>query len=103
MKFCEKCGNILVVEGDKYYCKKCNKKFEKEKEVLKEIFEKERKKITVMGKRDIEKDLPITQIVCPNCGNKEAYWWTQQTRSADEPATLFYKCTKCNHTWRSYS
>ncbi|MGC2430674.1 MAG: hypothetical protein WA393_06530 [Nitrososphaeraceae archaeon] len=26
-----------------------------------------------------------------------------QTRSADEATTQFYRCTKCNHTWRNYS
>jgi DNA-directed RNA polymerase subunit M len=32
-----------------------------------------------------------------------AYFWTQQTRGADEPETRFFKCTKCSHTWREYA
>lgn len=45
---------------------------------------------------------PITKAECPKCHNLEAYFWEVQTRSADEPATKFMKCTKCKHTWRDY-
>jgi transcription factor S len=47
--------------------------------------------------------LPTTAIDCPKCGNKDAFWWMLQTRSADEATTQFYRCTKCGHTWRNYS
>ena len=47
--------------------------------------------------------LPTTTIECPKCGNNIASWWMLQTRSADEATTQFYRCTKCNHTWRNYS
>lgn len=54
----------------------------------------------------IEKEvniLPVTVAHCEKCGNNQAEWWTQQTRSSDEPETRFYRCTKCKHTWREYS
>jgi len=45
---------------------------------------------------------PITDAVeCPKCGNRQAFWWIVQTDSADEPSTQFFRCTKCNHTWRN--
>ena len=47
--------------------------------------------------------LPTTSADCPKCGNNLAFWWMLQTRSADEATTQFYRCTKCNHTWRNYS
>jgi DNA-directed RNA polymerase subunit M len=47
--------------------------------------------------------LPTTSIECPECKNGTAFWWMLQTRSADEATTQFYRCTKCNHTWRNYS
>jgi transcription factor S len=46
--------------------------------------------------------LPTTTIDCSRCGNDMAFWWMLQTRSADEPTTQFYRCTKCTHTWRNY-
>jgi len=41
-------------------------------------------------------------VICPSCGNDEAYFWILQTRRADEPPTRFYKCTKCGKVWREY-
>lgn len=66
---------------------------------LREIV-KSGKKIEVM--ETIETN-PKIKITCDKCGNKSAYFWTQQTRGADEPETRFFKCTKCNHTWREYA
>ncbi len=47
--------------------------------------------------------LPKTDNECQKCHNKKAYWWLEQTRSADEAPTRFYRCTKCGNTWREYS
>src|SRR5919206_417702 len=52
---------------------------------------------------DTVEALPTTSIECPQCKNNTAFWWMLQTRSADEATTQFYRCTKCNHTWRNYS
>ena len=46
---------------------------------------------------------PTINIECEKCDNNEAVWWMLQTRSADEPTTQFYRCTKCQYTWRDYS
>lgn len=40
-----------------------------------------------------------TMTVCPSCNHNEAYFLQMQIRSADEPMSIFYKCTKCNHQW----
>lgn len=86
------------------YCKVCDKyyKIESSEKIIMEEKGKKIGEIKVLGKADIEKDLPKTKIICPNCGNDEAYWWMQQTRAIDEPPTLFYRCVKCKYTWRSY-
>ena len=46
--------------------------------------------------------LPVVNIKCPKCGHGEAANWEIQTRSPDEAATQFFKCKKCNNTWREY-
>ena len=108
MEFCEKCGHVLIVEKKKKHayliCKKCGrkKKIAKEKIMISEKVVEGKKPIVVMGKDEGLSELPKTKIMCPRCENNEAHWWMQQTRAADEPPTIFYKCTKCGYSWRSY-
>ncbi|MEM7819247.1 MAG: transcription factor S [Candidatus Aenigmatarchaeota archaeon] len=103
--FCDKCHSIMVPtkKGKNIYlkCRKCGA--EKRKDIKDIKIVEERKKIK--GVTILEKDetpLPITDRVCPKCDNPKAYWWLQQTRSADEPPTQFFRCTKCKYTWREY-
>lgn len=46
----------------------------------------------------------ITTVSCENsdnpCDSTKAYYIQIQMRSADEPATVFFKCVKCGHQWR---
>lgn len=37
---------------------------------------------------------------CPECQHDRAYYEEFQTRSADEPATIFYTCANCRHKWK---
>ena len=37
---------------------------------------------------------------CRKCGSNKVISYTKQMRSADEPATVFGICSKCNHKWR---
>ncbi len=97
----------MVVEkvkgGIKLVCRKCGYKESLKKGLsLKEVKHEKKKEVIVLGKEEGIAQLPKTKIVCPKCENTEAYWWMQQTRSADEPPTIFYKCTKCGYSWRSY-
>ena len=106
MQFCEKCKAVMVNQkkGDKtvLVCRKCGHTITDYKPL--EISEKIEKKplddVIVIEKN--EEALPKTKTVCPKCGNKEAVWWLQQTRSSDEAPTLFLRCTQCKHSWREY-
>ncbi|MEM5882825.1 MAG: transcription factor S [Candidatus Aenigmatarchaeota archaeon] len=108
MEFCAKCGNLMIVEKKKrrsfLVCRKCGlrKPFKNEKIILTESSHEPSRGIVVMEKDEGIAELPKTRIICPKCENSEAYWWMQQTRAADEPPTIFYKCTKCGYSWRSY-
>ena len=106
MQFCEKCKAVLVTkkEGDKtlLICRKCGHRVRDYKpvEISETITKKPLDDVIIIEKR--EEALPKTRAVCPKCGNKEAVWWLQQTRSADEAPTLFLRCTECKHSWREY-
>ena len=54
----------------------------------------------VLGGEDAWKNVQKTSVVCESCGNKQAYFREIQTRSADEPATLFFRCTQCAKVWK---
>lgn len=103
--FCPKCGSLLMPkkEGSKVVmcCTSCKYKDKDYKEEKKREEIKEKEKIDVVEEED--DTLPITEAECPECGNKEAYFWLVQTRASDEPETKFHKCTKCKHIWRDYS
>lgn len=107
IKFCNKCGNLMTVEKKRtrsfLVCKSGHKsKFKGEKLTISEHIADQKKGIVVMGKEEGIAELPKTKIMCPKCDHMEAHWWMQQTRAADEPPTLFYRCMKCNYSWRNY-
>jgi len=101
--FCPKCGSLMKAKMEKgnviMICPRCGHTEEGEIIEIREKVEKE-KDIEII-KEDVE-TLPIVNAICPKCGNDKAYFWTVQTRAADEPETRFYRCTKCGYTWREY-
>lgn len=101
MEFCPKCGAMLVIKRKNAGCPRCD--YNSKSPVKLKTSEKleEKKQIPVLKDKDAEVHPEIEQK-CPECGNKKAYFWTMQTRSSDESETKFYKCTKCDHTWREY-
>lgn len=99
--FCEKCG-AMIVPNDKGQLKcSCGYKSKQKSLVIKEKTNNHNSKVEIVDKT-IE-TLPKTEAECPKCGHNQAFYWTAQTRSADEAETLFFKCIKCNHQWRDYS
>lgn len=37
---------------------------------------------------------------CPRCKAKDCTWYQRQTRSGDEPMTVFCTCNRCNCVWK---
>ena len=91
---------MMFPKDGKYVCPNCKEE--------KEITKKESFKTSSSSKEEtavVTEDvatLPKTRILCPKCQYTEAYFTIRQTRSADEPETMIYRCCKCNYSWREY-
>lgn len=84
-------------------CPKCGAEEAVEENIVVTRNTDEKDKIVVLGKKERNlRTTPQTKAKCPKCGNMTAYWWMVQTRSIDESATQFFRCTKCGYTWRDY-
>jgi len=97
MEFCPKCGSVIIIKK----CANCDYtaniavKIETSQIII------PKKEIAVVTEGDNEV-FPVINALCSKCKNQEAYFWTKQTRSADEAETKFFRCTKCKYTWREY-
>lgn len=101
MEFCEKCGSVILMRDDKATCAACGHKLKKMPKI--EASEKIAAKESVaVINEEADNVYPVVDIPCLKCPSKKAYFWTTQTRAADESETKFYKCVKCKHTWRKY-
>ena len=56
----------------------------------------------VLGGEEAWANVAQTDATCPKCGHKKAFFREVQTRSADEPATIFYRCENhaCANQWK---
>ena len=90
---CPKCGYVKKDLDQKTESKGSGKVF---KHTL-------HQQVTVIGKEDQVNTMPTMRVECPNCGNMLVYVWQVQTRGGDEASTQFFRCTKCNHTFREYT
>ena len=105
MEFCPKCGTLLRInkkEGKSLYSCRCGYERDIDENSRFEHFEKNNSGDEVVIIEDSNIIMPKVKEECKKWHNREAYWWMLQTRSGDEPATKFYRCTKCSYTWREY-
>ncbi|KAG0512031.1 MAG: transcription factor S [Nitrosopumilaceae archaeon] len=105
MKFCPKCEVRLKKNNSNSVlsCPKCGYAESGSKETKKNKQDEIKSEINILDENEGKETLPTIKIDCEKCGNDQAVWWMLQTRSADEPTTQFYRCIKCNHTWRNYA
>ncbi|MHA1804816.1 MAG: transcription factor S [Promethearchaeota archaeon] len=111
IQFCPKCDGLLrkqVINGKVYLECKCGYKIEakEDKENLKKRVQRKKesleKNLIIVTQEDKISIHPKVIRTCPKCGHEEAETWQEQTRSADEPSTHFFRCLKCRYTWREY-
>lgn len=103
MKFCPSC-EVKLKKGDSgLQCPKCDYVEGQETKQTKKTIQEQESQFNVLAESETMEALPTIKIECEKCGNDEAVWWMLQTRSADEPTTQFYRCSKCRYTWRNYA
>lgn len=91
--FC-KCGTLLNLggRGSQVTCKRCSST----SKVTKKLTKTEVKEYIKEKVEEIKISKNIIKQTCEKCGNNEMYFYTLQTRSADEGQTVFYEC-KCGY------
>lgn len=113
--FCNYCGSLLCLSSSQFVsrentyqsasmqmqCIQCNQRYKKSKVLNNTGFVPLRQILKAEIIRDSEQwaNASTTTERCPKCSNDKAYYLQVQTRSADEPMTNYYRCTKCTHNW----
>ena len=106
MKFCDKCGSMIIPKKENgktiFKCASCGKVSNNREQIIltektgdgkKNLVEVVDKKVDILPKIDQEGS---------KCNHGKAFFWLVQTRAGDEAETRFFKCAKCNYTWREY-
>lgn len=104
--FCKCCGNILQLgsglNGMQFSCNTCPYVFSIKKKLSTRTYPKLKEVDDVIGGAAAWENVDSIEERCPSCNHNRAYFMQIQTRSADEPMTIFYKCcnAQCGHNWR---
>ncbi|OCK96015.1 uncharacterized protein K441DRAFT_633905 [Cenococcum geophilum 1.58] len=115
--FCPACSNMLTVSTiphsddpsddhlagkNRFECRSCPYQYVLDKRYYERKMMKRKEVEDIMGGKGSWDNVDKTNVQCPNerCNNNEAFFYLLQIRSADEPMTAFYKCTKCGKQWR---
>nr|GMC70793.1 DNA-directed RNA polymerase III subunit RPC10-like [Ipomoea batatas] len=106
MEFCPTCGMLLQYElphmdrSARFYCPGCPYVCQIEPRIkIKRRQHLVKKKLDPVISIDSLETAATTKERCRNCGFDEAAFIQVQTRSADEAATIFYKCKSCKYQW----
>jgi len=115
MDFCPNCGKKLISTykniGNQVVfqliCPKCRykQKMERPPEIIPRIVERvPQDSLVVIGKREKKlRTFPTVRILCPRCKKKHFYAWMVQIKRLEESSTQFFRCTRCNYTFRQSS
>ncbi|CAD7967950.1 unnamed protein product [Amoebophrya sp. A120] len=100
--FCPSCSSLLLVDNlkSKLVCQTCPYQFVYRKKYFSKTEFVNKQVSDVLGGPEAWKDVEKMSTQCPVCMHGYAYFRQMQTRSADEPMTIFYKCEKCAHCWK---
>mmetsp|Transcript_46781 Transcript_46781/g.114014 ORF Transcript_46781/g.114014 Transcript_46781/m.114014 type:complete len:119 (-) Transcript_46781:317-673(-) len=82
-----------------FYCSTCPYSCPIHQTMSKKTLHERKAVDDILGGAKAWDNVDRTQTVCPSCNHQEAYYMQIQIRSADEPMSVFYKCTSCSHQW----
>jgi DNA-directed RNA polymerase III subunit RPC11 len=114
MKFCPRCGNLLIIEEGEvmeevndgedevavgavvFKCQTCPYQHEITHAFTNTVSTKKKEVDDVLGGDEAWKNVDRTEAICPHCRHNEAFFLQIQIRSADEPMSTFYRCCQCS-------
>ncbi|KAF7684522.1 DNA-directed RNA polymerase III subunit RPC10 [Astathelohania contejeani] len=104
MMFCSICSNLLIIEKidgqSNLSCKACPFVHKiTDTLAIKHTYTTKRVEV-IIDKADEFKYASKCEKKCSKCGYNTAAFIEMQTRSADEPMTIFYQCINCKETWK---
>ena len=103
MHFCPICGGLLHAEQHQQMqlsCAACPYAYRLSAGLSSVQTRQVKKTERIFGGDDELKYGNKCTVQCRKCLNDEAYFMELQTRSADEPMTIFYQCTRCQANWK---
>eukprot|EP01017_Pseudomicrothorax_dubius_P011997 TRINITY_DN1466_c0_g1_i2.p1 TRINITY_DN1466_c0_g1~~TRINITY_DN1466_c0_g1_i2.p1 ORF type:complete len:108 (+),score=6.06 TRINITY_DN1466_c0_g1_i2:140-463(+) len=105
MNFCPLCANCLMIEKTSrgefaFRCLTCPYVYQIRQKVKSSIHLETKVVDDILGGKEAWENVDQTEAMCPKCGHNRAYFKQIQTRSADEPMTIFYKCCECGNQWK---
>jgi len=105
MLFCPVCGTLLLIESEageglRFYCQTCPYINIIGNRLGKSVQNLQTKEVDDVVGGEAWETAQKTETPCPKCGHNLAYFYELQTRSADEPMTIFFRCEKCAHQWQ---
>lgn len=104
--FCPTCGRLTTLEDYggkfKFCCDACHFKMPVNGEIRSRLYPRLKDIDDVLGGPAVWENAQVTEERCPKCSHNRAYFMQLQTRSADEPMTIFYRCANvdCTHRWK---
>jgi DNA-directed RNA polymerase subunit M len=97
--FCE-CGSMRRISCDgAFRCTSCGTPAPHTLELDIVVTQEQRNRSLTIAD-EIEETFAHPTKECPSCGSNAVHNVIKQTRAADEPGTLFFKCTDCRNKWR---
>lgn len=105
MQFCPTCGNLLLVEQSatfRFFCQTCPYVHNINSAISRKVPLQRKEVDDVLGGQEAWKNAEQTSTaLCPKCSGTKAFFFSLQTRSADEPMTIMYRCSNhdCAHRW----